>query len=55
MGYSADEACDVGSDTRSPPSPNYGPIGNGFTDEIEWVQLDIGTAEERFNLATARQ
>ena len=63
MGYSADEACDVGSDTGSPSSPDYGPTGNRFTGEIEWVQLDIGedshdhliTPEERFNLAMARQ
>ncbi len=63
MGYSADEACDVGSDTGSPASPDYGPSGNRFTGEIEWVQLDIGedshdhliTPEERFNLAMARQ
>ena len=63
MGYSADEACDVGSDTGSPASPDYGPTGNRFTGEIEWVQLDIGedshdhliTPEERFNLAMARQ
>jgi hypothetical protein len=63
MGYSADEACDVGSDSSSPASPDYGPTGNRFTGEIEWVQLDIGedshdhliTAEERFNLAMARQ
>jgi arylsulfatase len=63
MGYSADEACDVGSDTGSPASPDYGPTGNRFTGQIEWVQLDIGddshdhliTPEERFNLAMARQ
>ncbi|WP_319452345.1 MULTISPECIES: arylsulfatase [unclassified Mycobacterium] len=63
MGYSADEACDVGSDTGSPASPDYGPTGNRFTGSIEWVQLDIGedghdhliTPEERFNLAMARQ
>ena len=42
MGYSADEACDVGSDTGSPASPDYGPTGNRFTGEIEWVQLDTG-------------
>jgi hypothetical protein len=54
---------DVGSDTGSPASPDYGPTGNRFTGEIEWVQLDIGedshdhliTPEERFNLAMARQ
>lgn len=28
MAYSADEACDVGSDTGSPASPDYGPTGN---------------------------
>jgi arylsulfatase len=63
IGYSADEACDVGSDTGSPASPDYGPTGNRFTGEIEWVQLDIGedshdhliTPEQRFNLAMARQ
>ncbi|MDX1888695.1 arylsulfatase [Mycolicibacterium sp. 050158] len=63
MGYSADEACDVGCDTGSPASPDYGPTGNRFSGSIEWVQLDIGedghdhliTAEERFNLAMARQ
>ena len=54
---------DVGSDSGSPASPDYGPTGNRFTGEIEWVQLDIGddshdhliTPEERFNLAMARQ
>ena len=63
MGYSADEACDVGSDTGSPASPDYGPTGNRFTGTIEWVQLDIGedshdhliTTEDRFNLAMAHQ
>jgi arylsulfatase A-like enzyme len=63
MGFSADEACDVGSDTGSPASPDYGPTGNKFSGEIEWVQIDIGedshdhliTAEYRFNIAMARQ
>jgi arylsulfatase A-like enzyme len=63
MGYSADEACDVGSDSGSPASPDYGPKGNKFTGEIHWVQIDIGkddhdhliTSEDRFNLAMARQ
>ncbi len=63
MGYSADEACDVGSDSGSPASPDYGPKGNKFTGQIHWVQIDIGkddhdhliTPEERFNLAMARQ
>jgi hypothetical protein len=30
MIYSADEACDVGADTGSPASPDYGPTGNKF-------------------------
>jgi arylsulfatase len=63
MGFSADEACDVGGDTGSPASPDYGPTGNAFNGEITWVQLDIGaddhdhliSPEERFNLAMARQ
>jgi arylsulfatase A-like enzyme len=63
MGYSADEACDVGSDTGSPASPEYGPTGNAFTGAIDWVQIDIGeddhshliTPEQRFHLAMARQ
>ncbi len=63
MGFSADEACDVGSDSGSPASPDYGPRGNRFSGEIRWVQIDIGaddhdhliSSEERFNLAMARQ
>jgi hypothetical protein len=42
MGYSADEVCDVGSDSGSPASPDYGPSGNVFTGAIEWVQIDLG-------------
>ena len=63
MGYSADEACDVGADSGSPASPDYGPTGNRFSGEIEWVQIDIGddghdhliTPEDRFNVAMAHQ
>jgi hypothetical protein len=63
MGFSADEACDVGSDTGSPASPDYGPSGNKFTGKIDWVKLDIGhdshdhlvTAEDKLNIAMARQ
>ena len=62
MAFSADEACDVGRDTGSPASPDYGPTGNKFTGEIDWVQIDIGddsqnhliTPEERLNVAMAR-
>jgi len=63
MAFSADEACDVGSDTGSPASPDYGPTGNRFTGTIEWVQIDIGadshdhliSAEDRVNLAMGKQ
>jgi len=63
MAYSADEACDVGADTGSPASPDYGPSGNAFNGGIAWVQIDIGTddhdhlikPEERFHIAMARQ
>jgi arylsulfatase len=63
IAFSADEACDVGADTGSLASPDYGPTGNRFTDDIEWVQIDIGDdshdnligPEDRFNLAMAWQ
>ena len=63
MAYSADEACDVGTDTGSPASPDYGASGNKFTGEIRWVQIDIGDdghdhlirPEDRINIAMAKQ
>ena len=42
MAFSADEACDVGRDTGSPASPDYGPTDNEFTGTIDWLQIDIG-------------
>ena len=61
--YSADEACDVGADTGSPASPDYGPTGNKFSGQIDWVQIDIGDdgqdhlikPEDRLTVAMARQ
>jgi len=63
LAYSADEDCDVGLDTGSPASPDYGPTGNKFTGQIKWVQIDLGDdnhdhlvkPEDRFNIAMARQ
>lgn len=63
VGYSVDEACDIGADSGSPTSPDYGRSGNAFSGEIAWVQIDLGddshdhliTPEQRFNLAMARQ
>ena len=63
MAFSADEACDVGADTGSPASPDYGPTGNKFTGEIAWVQIDIGddshdhliSPEDRLHIALTKQ
>jgi arylsulfatase A-like enzyme len=63
MGYSADEACDVGADSGSPASPDYGSSGNTFNGQIAWVQIEIGsddhdhlvTADDHLRVAMARQ
>jgi arylsulfatase len=63
MAFSADETCDVGKETGSPVSPDYGPTGNEFSGEVNWVQIDLDkddhdhlvSPEERFRVAMARQ
>jgi arylsulfatase A-like enzyme len=65
MAFSADETCDVGSDSATPVSDDHGSRGSGFTGTIRWVQLDIDDAaadvdhligpEERLRIAMARQ
>jgi arylsulfatase len=65
MAFSADETCDVGSDTASPVSDDYTVEGSRFTGAIDWVQLDIDEAaedldhlispEERLHIAMSRQ
>ncbi len=65
FGFSADETCDIGMEAGSPVSPDYGPRGNAFTGEVNWVEVDadkeamdqdhILTAEERFKVAMAFQ
>ena len=63
MAFSADEACDVGRDTGSPASPDYGPTDNEFTGTIDWLQIDIGddgqdhliTPEDRLKVAMGKQ
>jgi arylsulfatase A-like enzyme len=63
MIFSADETCDVGSDTGSAVSDDYTPEESRFTGNIDWVQLDAGpddhdhliTPEERLSVAMARQ
>jgi arylsulfatase A-like enzyme len=62
MGFSADELCDIGADSGSPASPDYGARDNAFNGEIAWVRIDLGddnhdhliTAEDRFNFAVGR-
>ncbi len=63
MLFSADETCDVGKETGSPVSPDYGPTDNEFSGEVNWVQIDLEkddhdhliSPEERFQIAMARQ
>jgi arylsulfatase len=63
MAFSADETCDVGKEAGSPVSPDYGPSGNEFSGEVNWVQIDLEkddhdhmiSAEERYKVAMARQ
>ena len=40
--FSFDETVDVGCDTASPVSPEYGTTGNEFTGTISWVRIDLG-------------
>jgi arylsulfatase len=65
MMFSADETCDVGSDTASAVSDDYTSEDSRFNGTIEWVQIDIAEAaedvdhlispEERFKIAMTRQ
>ena len=65
MVFSADETCDIGSDTASPVSDDYTPADSHFTGTVEWVQIDIAgaaedvdhliTPEERLKIAMARR
>ena len=65
MLFSADETTDVGSDTATPVSDDYGPTDSQFTGNVQWVQIDIDAAaedadhligpEELLRVAMARQ
>ena len=64
MIFSADDGCDVGRDTGSPVSKDYGPRGNEFTGLVKGVELDIGddgppdhlvSPEQAMHIALARQ
>ncbi len=65
MLFSADETTDVGSDSATPVSDDYGTKDSAFTGTVRWVQIDIDAAaedsdhlitpEERLRVAMARQ
>ena len=65
MAFSADETTDVGSDTATPVSDDYGIKDSEFTGTVRWVQIDLDAAaedtdhlispEERLRVAMARQ
>jgi arylsulfatase A-like enzyme len=65
MIFSGDETTDLGSDTATPVSDDYGPKDSQFTGRVHWVQIDIDesaedldhliTPEERLRVAMARQ
>ena len=46
MVFSANDGCDVGEDTGSPVSPDYGSRGNAFNGRVRGVQLAIADAAE---------
>jgi arylsulfatase A-like enzyme len=65
MVFSADDGCDVGVDTGSPVSPDYGSRGNEFSGRVKGVLLAIAedavsadhlvSPEEAVRIAMARQ
>jgi len=63
MLYSADETCDVGSDTGTPVSEDYSGESSRFTGAVHWVELQVGddshdhliTPEELMRVATSIQ
>jgi arylsulfatase A-like enzyme len=65
MLFSGDETTDVGRDTATPVSDDYGPRDSEFTGRVRWVQLDIDESaenldhvispEQRLQIAMARQ
>jgi arylsulfatase A-like enzyme len=65
MIFSPDETTDVGSDSATPVSDDYGPKNSTFTGRVQWIQIDLGkdaedadhliTPEERLRIAMTRQ
>jgi arylsulfatase A-like enzyme len=44
--FSADDGCDVGQDTGSPISEEYGPRGNEFSGRVKGVLIELGDGPE---------
>ena len=65
MLFSPDETTDVGIDSGTPVSDDYGPNDSAFSGRVQWVQIDIDEAAEdldhlispeaRLRVAMARQ
>ncbi|HEU5454178.1 MAG TPA: arylsulfatase [Nocardioides sp.] len=65
MLFSGDETTDLGTDSATPVSDDYGPKDSAFTGRVRWVQIDLGkdaedadhliTPEERYRVAMTRQ
>jgi len=65
MVFSADETTDVGSDSATAVSDDYGPKDSAFTGKVRWVEIDLGKdaedadhlikPEELLHVAMARQ
>jgi arylsulfatase A-like enzyme len=63
--FSADETTDLGNDTGTPVTDDFGSQGRPFNGRIRWVELDVDqaaedldhliTPEERLRVAMARQ
>jgi arylsulfatase A-like enzyme len=65
MMFSGDETTDVGTDSATPVSDDYGTKDSAFTGRVHWIQIDIDGAaedvdhlispEDRLRIAMARQ
>ena len=63
--FSADETFDIGSESGSPVTPDYGPHNNKFNGIVNWVEIDVEedsedsdhylSSEEKFKVALALQ
>jgi len=42
MVYSGAETCDIGRETYTPVTSDYGMRDNEFAGKVRWVQIDLG-------------